>query len=132
MNNSQPTILFLGHGSRAPGAMEGMQQVAETLQQKYAVRDLVMCTMEGLGLNLRDAIRKCYAQGCRHMLVVPFFLHSGNHLLLDVPEMLNEARTEFPDLAIHQGRHLGADPALAELAFRRIQESLLDLEASPQ
>lgn len=124
---TQRMVLFLGHGSRAPGAMQGMEMVYQQIKDHFQVPNIMMCQMEGLGLNLKDAIEQSYQQGFREILVQPFFLHAGNHLLIDVPEILDHAREQFPDLRIHQGRHLGSDPALAELAYRRLQQSMGDM-----
>lgn len=120
-------VLFLGHGSRAPGAIQGMEMVYQQLQTRYQIPHLQLCQMEGLGINLVDAIENAYKDGFKKILIQPFFLHAGNHLLIDVPHVIEEARQKFPDLYIHQGRHLGADPALADLAYRRLKESLEDM-----
>lgn len=126
MNNIR--ILLLGHGSKAQGATQGMNDIAEQIASRFGIQDLVVCQMEGLGLNLQEAIAQAYEQGIRTILVQPYFLHAGNHLRLDIPEMLDEARVKFPDMQLHLGRHLGVDPALADLVHRRIQESLQDLK----
>lgn len=127
IKSTEYMILFLGHGSKAQGAIQGMENVYLQLKERYRVPNLMICQMEGLGLNLCDAIEDSYKQGFRKILVQPFFLHAGNHLLLDIPEILNKYRAQYPDLLIHQGRHLGADPALADLAYRRLTESFADM-----
>jgi len=126
-DHSQVMVLFLGHGSRAPGAMKGMEMIYDQMKKQYHIPHMIICQMEGLGLDLATAIDQSWGDGFRDILVLPFFLHSGNHLLFDVPEMLKEARRKYPDLRIHQGRHLGADPSLADLAYKRLQESLSEL-----
>lgn len=124
---SQCMVLFLGHGSRAPGAMNGMEMVFDQMMQRYHIPHMMICQMEGLGLDLVSAIGQCYQEGFRDILVLPFFLHSGNHLLFDIPAILADSRKKYPDLHIHQGRHLGADSSLADLAYKRLQESLSDM-----
>ena len=119
--------LLLGHGSRAPGADQAMHQLAENLKKRQGLENLMVCTMEGLGLPLQEAIAQAYAKGHRRILVLPYFLHMGNHLLQDVPEILDAARETYPDLQLHLGRHLCADEALADLVQRRLCESLEDM-----
>lgn len=126
-DNSECMVLFLGHGSRAPGAMNGMEMVFNQMMERYRIPHMMICQMEGLGVDLVSAIDQCYQEGFRTILVLPFFLHSGNHLLMDIPGILGDARKKYPDLYIHQGRHLGADQSLADLAYRRLQESLSDM-----
>lgn len=125
--NAQFMVLFLGHGSRAPGAMNGMEMVFNQMTERYHIPHMMICQMEGLGLDLVSAIDQSYNDGFRTILVLPFFLHSGNHLLIDIPGILEDARKKYPDLKIHQGRHLGADSSLADLAYKRLQESLSDM-----
>ena len=104
-----------------------MHQLAENLKKRQGRENLMVCTMEGLGLPLQEAIAQVYAKGHKRILVLPYFLHMGNHLLQDVPEILDAARKAYPGLQLHLGRHLGADEALADLVQRRLCESLEDM-----
>lgn len=122
--NSETAIILLGHGSKAPGALNSMHQVGDWLKEKYKVNDLLICQMEAPGMIISEAVEVFYNKGFTKVLVLPYFLHFGNHLREDIPAIMAEAKTKFPAVDIRLGRHLGADQALADLIQKRMLESI--------
>jgi sirohydrochlorin ferrochelatase len=45
------------------------------------------------------------------------------HILLDIPEMMQEVVTAYPDVNVILGKNLGFDALLVELVNKRIEES---------
>lgn len=124
MNPNETAVILLGHGSRAPGALEAMHQVAQWIKDQYLVQAMEVCQMDPPGTILKEGVEIFQKQGFNKVLVLPYFLHFGNHLREDIPEMIAEAKELFPQVEIKLGRHLGADQAIADLVFRRLNESL--------
>ncbi len=56
-------------------------------------------------------------------MVIPYFLHDGLHLVLDIPEMMQELAGNYPGVKIVLGRNLGFDDLLVDLVERRIVDS---------
>ncbi len=117
-------IILLGHGSRVSGAAEDMNRVAARLKDKYGYAMVETCSMSRLGPRFPEIFERCVARGVKKVVVVPYFLHSGLHLVLDIPQMLQEKAREFPDVEIVFGKNLGFDEALVDLVEKRIQESV--------
>ena len=65
-----------------------------------------------------------YAAGATSILVIPYFLHTGVHLRLDIPELLQREAQKYPGVRIQLGAHLGFDDVLVGLVHRRILGSL--------
>jgi precorrin isomerase len=116
-------IILLGHGSRVPGAGEGMEQVARRIREKIGHPMVETCSMQMLGPCFEDVFDRCAAQGARRIIVIPYFLHSGVHMREDIPGMLQEKARQYPGIAIILGKNLGYDESLADLVIRRIGES---------
>lgn len=116
-------IILLGHGSRVPGAGNRMEKVAEHLKQKYGHPRVEVCFASRLGPHLPEVFEKCVRQGAQKVLVIPYFLHEGLHLLLDIPEMMQEEAKKFPYVKLILGKSLGFDQGLVDLVERRIEES---------
>jgi sirohydrochlorin ferrochelatase len=122
-SNLTPTIVILGHGSREPTASRDMEKVAASIRKKHPGARVEVCSMSGAGPQLGETIDRCVADGARRILVIPYFLHVGIHLREDIPAMLREKLVQHPSVAITLGKNLGFDEALADLVWKRIEES---------
>jgi sirohydrochlorin ferrochelatase len=76
--------------------------------------------------NIQKGIDACVAQGAERVLLVPYFLYMGAHVLEDLPEEMAEARGRYPNVEFAMGRHLGVHRKLAEIVVDRIAESLTE------
>lgn len=123
-------ILILGHGSKAPGATRGMFDVASELNIHYAPGELVICQMEGLGFLISDALKQAAEEGVSDVLIQPYFLHEGNHLREDIPQLITKAKSKYPYMRFYQGQPLGSDPRMAQVLQQRIQQSLEEMHKS--
>jgi sirohydrochlorin ferrochelatase len=116
-------VIILGHGSRVPEAGKDMEKVAARLREKYGYPIVQVCNMSKLGPHLPEVFENCVKLGATRVLVVPYFLHSGIHLLLDIPAMLKEEAEKFPGVSIQMGRGFGFDEHLVDLLRDRIEET---------
>jgi len=116
-------IVVLGHGSRAPGASEAMEDVVLGLRARRAER-IEAAYMELCEPSLEAVLESLHTDGIRQVLVVPYFLHHGIHLREDVPEILRGVRARLPDLEVSMAAHLGFDDALVEVVQRRIAQAV--------
>ncbi|MDR3568582.1 MAG: CbiX/SirB N-terminal domain-containing protein [Syntrophobacteraceae bacterium] len=116
-------VIILGHGSRVPDAGKDMEKVAGRLSEKYGYRLVEICNMSRIGPHFPEIFEKCVKRGATRVLVVPYFLHSGIHLLLDIPEMLQEEARKFPGVTVQMGRSFGFDELLVDLLRERIEET---------
>jgi sirohydrochlorin cobaltochelatase len=122
MHEEQRTlaVVLLGHGSRVQQAGDGMEQVAQALCERYGYSRVVCCYMSRLGPHLPETLEELVAAGETRILVIPYFLHAGVHLRLDIPELLQQEALKYPGVTIRLGAHLGYDDVLVGLVHRRI------------
>ncbi len=117
-------IILLGHGSRVPGAGEDMEEVADRLKGKYGHPIVEICYLSRWGPHLPEAVEKCVHRGAQKVIVIPYFLHAGLHLVLDIPEMLQDESRKFPGVKFVLGKSLGFSEGLVDLVQRRIEEAM--------
>jgi len=116
-------IILLGHGSRVPEAGKDMERVAERLRQKYGHSLVEICFMSRLGPHFPETLERCVNRGATSVLVVPYFLHMGLHIVLDIPEMLQEEARKFPHVKLRFGSGFGFDELLVDLIEKRIHQA---------
>ena len=106
------TLILLAHGSRHPATAE---EVA-TLAGRVAVTtnsDVRRAFLEMSRPSLIEAIAQAIEDGAKVVNVLPLFLHTGNHVIRDPPQLVAEARAQYDEVAIGLLRHVGAYPAYA-------------------
>jgi sirohydrochlorin ferrochelatase len=116
-------IVLLGHGSRVSGAGKHMRRVAARLTKKHAFSQVATCFLSRLGPHFPEVFDDLVQQGVNRVLVIPYFLHGGMHILLDIPEMLQRQARRHPYVSLVLGENLGFDDLLVDLVHKRIQES---------
>ena len=122
-DTEQTAIILLGHGSRVPDAGKHMEKVASGLKEKYGYKVVEICYMSRLGPHFPETFHKCVALGATDIVVIPYFLHDGLHLVLDIPEMMQQMAAGYPHVKLVLGRNLGFDDILVDLVERRIADS---------
>jgi sirohydrochlorin cobaltochelatase len=107
-------VILIGHGSRAAGADEDMERIAEALRSSGG-GIVELCRMGGRGTPFAEVFETCVRRGAQEIVVIPYFLHFGVHLRQDIPELLREAVAKHPEVRLVLGKHLGYDDSLAAL-----------------
>ena len=123
MVEPKEAVILLGHGSRIPGAGEGMESVAARMRERLGGEIIEICYMSKLGPHYPEVFEKCVALGAKKIIVIPYFLHSGLHILQDIPEILEGKARQFPDVELILGNNLGYDDCLVDLVLKRLAES---------
>jgi sirohydrochlorin ferrochelatase len=121
--HNNEAIILLGHGSRIPGAGEGMEQVAKRMREKLGQEIIEICYMSKLGPHFPEVFERCVDMGVTKIVVVPYFLHSGLHLIEDIPDLLRDKARKYPHVKLILGKNLGFDECLVDLVIRRLDES---------
>src|SRR4051812_4360989 len=113
-------ILLIDHGSRRDAANEMMNCMAN-LVQAMAGPDVVVrfAHMELADPSIATGVRGCVEAGATELIVFPYMLSPGKHSTGDIPRMVAEATTPFPELAVRVTSAFGVHEKLAELILGR-------------
>lgn len=123
MNHSH-AIVLLSHGSRSPDSTTEFLTLVDMVQKENSNLSVFPAQMSLAEPSLNHAVEKAAQAGAKRITVVPCFLFHGNHIKEDIPSMIETLKKEFPDIVFSMGRHIGADPQLANIVQARIREAL--------
>ncbi|CAH2030285.1 sirohydrochlorin chelatase [Trichlorobacter ammonificans] len=119
-------LLIMAHGSRIPEANDAAREISRMVQERTGFEIVEVAFRELHEPNIQQGIDDCVARGAQRILMVPYFLFMGAHVLHDLPEEIEEARRRHPGLIMEMGRHLGVHPKLADVVAQRVEESLAE------
>lgn len=116
-------ILICGHGSRDKEGTDGFREMVAKLQSRYPHRVVDYGFLEFAHPVYAAAVERMYRQGVREITALPAILFAGGHAKNDIPYEMNTLQSQYPDLKITLGRHLGISASLLQLSQQRIQQA---------
>jgi sirohydrochlorin ferrochelatase len=113
-------LLIMAHGSPRAAANDDVRKVAEAVRARGTYPLVAIGYLDCNEPDIAAAIDECVAAGARAIAAVPYFLHSGKHLLRDIPEILEDAARRHPDVEIVMGDYIGHEPQLVQVLLDRV------------
>ena len=119
-------IVIVDHGSRSSES----NQLLETIVQQFGARfadeyDIVVpAHMELASPSIAEAYALAVKEGAEQVIVCPFFLGPGKHWREDIPRLVAEAASQFPNTTFRITHPLGVDNLMLDLLNLRIGETL--------
>lgn len=110
-------LIIVAHGSRKASSNEEVKALGEkvkVLQDKYY--DSVMTAfLEFVSPSLEESILSTIELGAKEIVILPYFLASGNHVTRDIPEVLSKVQTSHPEVNITLKEHIGSSKGMVTL-----------------
>ncbi|TWV96241.1 sirohydrochlorin chelatase [Chitinophaga pinensis] len=116
-------ILICGHGSRDPEGVEGFKALVALLRKRYPDRMVDYGFLEFSHPVYAAAVERMYVAGIREIIAIPAILFAGGHAKNDIPFEMNTLQSQYPDLRIKLGRHIGITPSILQLAGKLVAQA---------
>ncbi len=102
-------LLLMAHGTPRAEANESIWQILASLRTKTEVTLAELCFMEINSPNISKGIDNLLVQGVTHISAVPYFLQLGRHVKEDLPEEIENARKQHPQISFALSDYLSND-----------------------
>lgn len=113
--------LLVAHGSRLEASNQEIRTLATLLREMSQELANVDCAfLEIAKPSIESGLRRCIALGADEIVVVPYFLSSGRHVTIDIPEQVAGVKKCFPDTAIRVIEPIGANKGMAHLLLAHL------------
>ena len=123
-------MLIMVHGSPRPVANTDMFRVAEVVRHRHAFPIVEVGFMECNEPTIPEAIARCVQNGADRVVAVPYFLHTGTHVCDDLPTLLEDARSRYPDVEFRMGDYIGLSPRVTDILAARTRSAVADAGVS--
>ena len=115
------SLLIVAHGSRREDSNNEVRLLADTIQKTVSEQaELVKAAfLELAEPSIPDGIQQCIDAGATEVLVYPYFLTRGRHVVTDIPNEVAIKVKEHPHVNILILPHLGAMTGIPELILKQ-------------
>lgn len=110
-------LLLIAHGSRRKQSNDEVVILAERLKLTCSDQYEIIHAgfLELAETLIPDAIKRCIDEGATSVIVLPYFLNSGRHVIEDIPNIVNNTKLQYPNIDIKIAPHLGASSLMMDL-----------------
>jgi sirohydrochlorin ferrochelatase len=120
--SSTTAILLIAHGSRHEPANEDLRRMAADLAGRGDYPVIEPAFLELAAPDIPEAGARCVARGADRVLMVPYFLSSGVHLVRDLTAARDALIAAHPGVEFLLGPPLGPHPLLQQLVMERVRD----------
>ena len=115
ISNQKSAVVLFAHGSRDPLWHKPMEAVAAQITSGSSGLEVCCAYLELSQPDLPTACQKLMDAGVTHVVVVPMFLGVGRHAREDLPLLVEQLRTQHPEVVFELRPAVGEDPRLIAL-----------------
>ena len=120
--SDRTAILLIAHGSRYPAANDELRDLAMRIEAQGEYPIVQASFLELAEPDIIAGAIDCVSKGATRVLMIPYFLSAGVHLLRDLTAARDALARLNPDVEIRLGPPLGPHPLLDALVAQRITQ----------
>lgn len=116
------SLLLVAHGSRRASSNDEVRGLTDKLAY-HAIEQFgdVRCAfLELAEPSIPDGLKECAAAGADEIVVVPYFLSAGRHVVEDIPEEIDSVRGELAGVTIRQADYLGSMDGIVDMLLKAV------------
>lgn len=117
-------LIVFGHGSRDPLWAETLEALRERLRSALPDTEVELAYLEFLKPTLAECADALWQRGCGDIAVMPAFVAEGAHLRLELPQLVEQARSGREGLSMWLLPAMGDMPDVQEGVVRFVQGRL--------
>ena len=121
------TIVLVGHGSREEVGNDEVRELAARWRAAHAHWRIELCFIEFGSPGLQECLLRA-ARSSSRVLVMPLLLNAAGHVKTEIPNAIDQVRSECPDTVFIYGRHLTACEPILDILVRRLRNAMLALD----
>ncbi|MCY3024278.1 MAG: cobalamin biosynthesis protein CbiX [Planctomycetota bacterium] len=112
-------LLLVDHGSRQPEAAAVLDEVAALLRQSRPGLIVHVAHMTLAQPDIARGFERCVQDGATEVIVHPYMLSPGRHVLTDMPRLVAESAARHAGVTFRITPPLGVHGKLAEVVLER-------------
>ncbi len=110
-------LIIVAHGSRKESSNAEVMELGTKVKPLVDAHYDVVKTafLEFAKPSLEESIIASVKEGVTHIVILPYFLASGNHVTRDIPAVVEQMEIIYPEVKIELKEHLGSAEGMVSL-----------------
>lgn len=121
-------IILFAHGARDPEWAEPIRRIQAAIRRQAPGVAVELAFLEFMAPDLKTCAQALVTGGACRVLVQPMFIAQGGHLKKELPVLVEDLRSTWPDVEFLLDRAIGEDEqviqAMADAALQRAGATL--------
>lgn len=117
MTSQKKALLIVAHGSRRQESNTEIKQIAEKVAERSQATFVFVSAafLEIADPSIPQGLEQCVANGANEIVVFPYFLSAGRHVVEDIPREVNQFLSSYPDVSVKIASYLGSSETLLDV-----------------
>lgn len=117
------SLLIIAHGSRRERSNEEVRHLANRIaDQQSGFDEVTAAFLEIASPSIPEGLEACIQRGATEVVVFPYFLAAGRHVVDDIPAEVSPVAEKYPQVAVRIAPHLGMSQVLPEIILQTAEE----------
>ena len=117
-------VLFITHGSRSPKTKQEINRSVKLLKRRSKTEILEFAFLEIENPNIPEGIATCVKKGATVVTVLLNFLNSGRHVDRDIPQIIKDAKKQYPRVLFRVTRPVGQHKKIPDLFLDMLRKKV--------
>ena len=122
-SQTKVAVLLIAHGSRREEANLDLARLAEAIRLQARYQIVEIAYLELALPTIHHGGRLCVEQGATQVLMLPYFLSAGRHVVDDLERFRDQLIHEFPDVQFTVCKPLSLHPLMVQIVLARLREA---------
>ena len=111
------SLLVIAHGSRRNSSNDEVRRLVERIAEnsRSIFDDVSAAFLELAEPSIPDGLEQAIERGAKEVVVFPYFLAAGRHVVEDIPAEVDPVINKYPHVNVRIASHLGHSHALPDI-----------------
>lgn len=115
-------LILIAHGSKKEKSNQEfrdlVKQIKELNSKKY--EKIETAFLEFVEPSIEDIVKKLVTENIKSITLYPYFLNSGKHVSVDIPEIVNKLKNDYENIDFKILQHFGLSKKIASIISEEI------------
>ncbi len=116
-------LVFIAHGSKKELSNQEFISMVNSIKQKDTNYDFIEASFLELAIpDIKNCSEKLIEKGVKKIYYYPFFLNSGRHVVSDIPNIIEELKSQYTNVEFELLKHFGSSKFIEEIIIKDISK----------
>ncbi len=115
-------LILIAHGSKKEKSNEEFRELVDEIKNlnsnKY--EKIETAFLEFVTPSIEDIVKDLVIQNIKTITFYPYFLNSGKHVSIDIPNIVNTLKIKYPNIEFNVLEHFGLSNKIASIISEEI------------